>query len=97
MPGMPSSDDVAVWLRFQIAAGRHSDAVDSSQLDALARTLGVFAATVSAAYGQVCGTSPNHRAQGTAHIHSSGFSAVATLVDQAVELDGLESDIVPGR
>ena len=97
MPGMPTSDDVAVWLRFQIAAGRLSDDVDSSQVDVLARKLGVSAATVSAAYGQICDTSPERRAQGTVRIHGNGFSAVATLVDQIVELDGFEPDIVSGR
>lgn len=97
MPGMPTCEDVAVWLRFQMAAGRLSDAVDSSQIDVLARKLRVSAATVSAAYGQVCETGPEHRTQGTVHIHSNGFSAVATLVDQIVELDGFESDIVRER
>ena len=97
MRGMPTSDDIAVWLRFQIAAGRLSDAVDSSQVEVLARKLGVSAATISAAYGQVCDTRPQPRAHGAIHIHGNGFSTVATLVDEIVELDGFESDSVPGQ
>ena len=50
MPAMPSSDDVAVWLRFQIAAGRLSDDADSSEISALAQKLGVTVATISAAF-----------------------------------------------
>ena len=52
MPTMPRSDDVAVWLRFQIAAGRLSDDADSSKMNQLAQKLGVTVATISEAFGQ---------------------------------------------
>ena len=91
MPAMPSSDDVAVWLRFQIAAGRLSDDADSSQMNALAQKLGVTVATISAAYDQVCDVDTGHRSSGATRAHGSEFSAVASLIDQIVELDGFES------
>ena len=89
MPAMPSSDDVAVWLRFQIAAGRLSDDADSSQLNALAHKLGVTVATISAAYDRVCGA--DSRPPGAARTYGREYSAVASLIDQIVELDGFES------
>ena len=91
MPAMPSSDDVAVWLRFQIAAGRLSDDADSSQMNALAQKLGVTVATISAAYDQVCDPDTQRRPPGANRTHGSEFSAVASLIDQIVELDGFES------
>ena len=92
MPAMPSSDDVAVWLRFQIAAGRLSDGADSSQMDVLAQKLGVTVATISAAYEQVCDASAERHSHGRVRDHTGGFSAVASLIDQIVELDGFESE-----
>ena len=91
MPAMPSSDDVAVWLRFQIAAGRLSDDADSSQMNALARKLGVTVATISAAYEQVCEAGTERWPPGAARIHGGEYDAVASLIDQIVELDGFES------
>jgi len=93
MHAMPSSDDVAVWLRFQIAAGRLSDDADSSQINALALKLGVTVATVSAAYAQVCDMGAECRAHGAVGTRGREFSTVASLIDQIVELDGFESDI----
>lgn len=97
MPAMPSSDDVAVWLRFQIAAGRLSDDVDSSQMSALARKLRVTVATISAAYDQVCDTGAECRSHGAVRTHRGGFSAVANLVDQIIELDDSDSEAVLKR
>ena len=97
MPAMPSSDDVAVWLRFQIAAGRLSGDVDPSRLGVLARKLGVTVATISAAYDQVCDRSGQCRSQLAARTRGGGFGAVANLIDQIVELDGFESDTALGR
>ena len=91
MPAMPSSDDVAVWLRFQIAAGRLSDDADSSQMNALARKLGVTVATISAAYDQVCEADTDRWPPGAARTHGGEYDAVASLIDQIVELDGFES------
>ena len=91
MPAMPSSDDVAVWLRFQIAAGRLSDDADSSQMNALAHKLGVTVATISAAYDRVCDADTQRLSPGALQTHGSEFSAVASLIDQIVELDGFES------
>ena len=91
MPAMPSSDDVAVWLRFQIAAGRLSNDADSSQLSALAHKLGVTVATISAAYDRVCDADTERRSPGAARTYGSEYSAVASLIDQIVELDGFES------
>ena len=91
MPAMPNSDDVAVWLRFQIAAGRLSDDADSSQMNALAHKLGVTVATISAAYGQVCDADTERRSPGTDRALGGEYSAVASLIDQIVELDGFES------
>lgn len=92
MPAMPSSDDVAVWLRFQIAAGRLSGEADSSQMDALARKLGVTMATISAAYDQVFDARAECPSRAAVQTRGSGFNAVANLIDQIVELDGFESD-----
>ena len=92
MPSMPSSDDVAVWLRFQIAAGRLTDDADLSQMNVLARKLGVTVGTISAAFDQVCDKGVGRRAHGAVRPHGSGFSTVASLIDQIVELDGFESD-----
>ena len=97
MPAMPSSDDVAVWLRFQIAAGRLSNAADSSQMNALAQKLGVTVATISAAYDRICSASAECRAHGAARTRHGGFSEVANLVDQIVELDGFESETALNR
>ena len=97
MPAMPSSDDVAVWLRFQIAAGRLSDGADTSQMDALARKLGVTVATISTAYDQVCDGRAQCASHALARTRSSEFRAVANLIDQIVELDGFESDTVLKR
>ena len=97
MPAMPTSDDVAVWLRFQIAAGRLSDDADSSQIDALARKLGVTVATISDAFEQLCDTGAECRARATVRTRGNGFDTVATLIDQIVELDGFESDTAPRR
>lgn len=95
MPAMPSSDDVAVWLRFQIAAGRLSNDADSAQMSELARKLGVTVATVSAAYDRICGTDAGCPAHGAVRIHRGGFSTVAHLVDEIVELDGFEPETPP--
>ena len=97
MPAMPSSDDVAVWLRFQIAAGRLSDDADSSEISALAQKLGVTVATISAAFDQLCDTGAECRAHGAVRTHANGFNTVASLIDQIVELDGFESDTAPRR
>ena len=91
MPAMPSSDDVAVWLRFQIAAGRLSDDADSSQMNALAHKLGVTVATISAAYDRVCDADAECRSPAAVRAHGGEYSAVASLIDQIVELDGFES------
>ena len=91
MSAMPSRDDVAVWLRFQIAAGRVSDDADSSQLNSLAHKLGVTVATISAAYDQVCDGHTENRSPGAVRAHGSEYSAVASLIDEIVELDGFES------
>ena len=91
MSAMPSRDDVAVWLRFQIAAGRVSDDADSSQLSSLAHKLGVTVATISAAYDQVCDGDTECRSPGAVRAHGSEYSAVASLIDEIVELDGFES------
>ena len=96
MPAMPSSDDVAVWLRFQIAAGRLSDDADSSEMCHLAQKLGVTVATISQAYEQVCGARANCVSHDPVRTHGGRFSAVANLIDQIVELDGFESDTAPG-
>ena len=88
---MPSRDDVAVWLRFQIAAGRLSDDADSSQMNALAHKLGVTVATISAAYDQVCDANTQRRSPGTDPAPGGEYSVVASLIDQIVELDGFES------
>ena len=93
---MPSSDDVAVWLRFQIAAGRLSDDADSSEMDQLAQKLGVTVATISQAYDQVGDASANCASFDTVRMRGGGFRAVAHLIDQIVELDGFESDAAPG-
>ena len=95
MPAMPSSDDVAVWLRFQIAAGRLSDDADSARMSELARKLGVTVATMSAAYDRVCGTGAGCPAPGAVRNRRGGFSAVAHLVDEIVELDGFEPEPPP--
>lgn len=95
MPAMPSSDDVAVWLRFQIAAGRLSDAADSAQMSELARKLGVTVATISAAYERICSTGAGCPAHGAVRTRRGGFSAVANLVDEIVELDGFEPETPP--
>ena len=92
MPAMPSSDDVAVWLRFQIAAGRLTDDADLSRMNVLARKLGVTVGTISAAFDQVCDQGARRRAPGAIRPHGSGFRTVASLIDQIVELDGFESD-----
>lgn len=97
MSAMPSRDDVAVWIRFQIAAGRLSDDADFPQLNALAQKLGVTVATISAAYDQICGANAGCRAHEAARTHRGGFSEVASLVDQIVELDGFESETVLKR
>lgn len=97
MPAMPTSDDVAVWLRFQIAAGRLSDDADSSQIDALARKLGVTVATISDAFEQLCDTGAECRAHTAVRTRGNGFDTIATLIDQIVELDGFESDTAPRR
>ena len=97
MPAMPTSDDVAVWLRFQIAAGRLSDDADSSQIDALARKLGVTVATISDAFEQLCDTGAECRAHAAVRTRGNGFDTVAALIDQIVELDGFESDTAPRR
>ena len=91
MPAMPSSDDVAVWLRFQIAAGRLFDDADSSQMNALAHKLGVTVATISAAYDQVCDADTECRPPRAVRTDGSEYSEVASLIDQIVELDGFES------
>lgn len=91
MSAMPSRDDVAVWLRFQIAAGRLSDDADSSQLNSLAHKLGVTVATISAAYDQVCDGDTEYRSLGAVRAHGGEYSAVASLIDEIVELDGFES------
>ena len=96
MPAMPSSDDVAVWLRFQIAAGRLSDDADSSQMSQLARKLGVTVATISRAYDQVGDARAGCASHAAVRARGGGFSAVAHLIDQIVELDGFESDAAPG-
>lgn len=90
MSAMPSRDDVAVWLRFQIAAGRLSGDADSSQLNSLAHKLGVTVATISAAYDQACDGNREDRAPGAARSPGSEYSAVASLIDEIVELDGFE-------
>ena len=95
MPAMPSSDDVAVWLRFQIAAGRLSDDADSARMSELARKLGVTEATMSAAYDRVCGAGAGCPAPGAMRNRRGGFSAVAHLVDEIVELDGFEPESPP--
>ena len=95
MPAMPSSDDVAVWLRFQIAAGRLSDDADFPQMNELARKLGVTVATISAAYDQICSAGAGCRVHGVVHTGRGRFSAVANLVDEIVELDGFESEAPP--
>ena len=94
MPAMPSSDDVAVWLRFQIAAGRLPDDADSSQMDRLAQKLGVTVATISQAYDQVCDSSAECGSPEALRTRGGGFSAVANLIDEIVELDGFDSDTV---
>ena len=97
MSAMPSSDDVAVWLRLQIAAGRIPGDADSSHVHILARKLGVSVATISAAYEQLCSASAGCRARQAALVRHSGFSTVARLVDQIVELDGTDSEAVSNR
>ena len=95
MPAMPSSDDVAVWLRFQIAAGCLSDAADFAQMNELARKLGVTVGTVSAAYDRIRGAGAGCPAHGVVRARRGGFSTVANLVDEIVELDGFEPETPP--
>lgn len=95
MPAMPSSDDVAVWLRFQIAAGRLPDAADFAQMDELARKLGVTVGTISAAYDRIRGAGAGCPAHGGVRARRGGFSTIAHLVDEIVELDGFESETPP--
>ena len=92
MPTMPRSDDVAVWLRFQIAAGRVSDDADSSKMNQLAQKLGVTVATISEAFGQVSEARANCVSHDAVRTRGGGFSAVAHLIDRIVEFDGFESD-----
>ncbi len=82
-----TSDDLAVWLRFQIAAGRLTDVSDAPAMTALARKFDVTLATVSAAYDQLGEANDDMGFGCDASRFGSGFGVVADLVDQIVALD----------
>ena len=87
MSSVLTSSDVAVWLRFQIAAGRLEECSDPPAISALARKLGVRAAVVSAAYDQLRRTGEGTCGNRGMQRFSGQFDAVADLVDQIVALD----------
>lgn len=87
-----TSNDVAVWLRFQIAAGRLTESSDAQTRVTLAQKLGVNISTVSAAFEEL-GT-PNTGtggASGTTQFCGK-FGVVADLVDQIVALEVSDAD-----
>lgn len=94
MSVVPNSNDIAIWLRFQIAAGRFADSSDTTQMSLLARKLGVKLATISAAYEQLGNRCTNRRDHLTKVVRTREYGVIADLVDQIVELDGPDAKTV---
>lgn len=76
-----TSSDVAVWLRFQIAAGRLAEDWRSDQLESLSRRLGVSMETLSDAISLIASKRDGEcpKAECT---DPDGYRIVADLIEE---------------